>query len=391
MKDGDLIGICILFMCFSLALATVVYLLKPSGTPVGLQAAVASIFTGTATATATATTSAPDTATVTTSAPDATTAPYVTQPPLTRYANFDLLGDDVSSSAVDASQCAVLCSGSQSCQFFVTDSAGKQCWLKKNPTSFSQNGDRVAYAPAGFTPPSTQFAPLMNFDHGGDDMPNQPLKKNQADCNQACVDTAGCQYYVVDSAGNNCYLKQDSAMKTFQRRSGLTTWVPPSASLPWSSRPAYDNTGTDVQYLETDPTTCGWKCGANAQCQFYVTDTAGTKCWLKATQGDDVPNADRATWAAPGQVFQPKLYVYTDSNFKGQSQWFYPGRYGWLPVWKFPNDAMSSLKVPPGFKVTLWDSKDFGGKSLVLGPGEYADLKVQKFNDIASALEFYAA
>lgn len=392
-KVGLIFAILCLFLIFSSAIAAAAYFSKSTSvaagttqTPNGQAATSQAASTVAASAVITA---APTSASAASGSMPFTNAPVV----LKRVVNFDLPGDNVADSATDPKTCSVLCTTTDGCSYYITDSAGQHCWLMKNPQALVQRGDRISYVSPNMQVPTPQFSRVANYDHWGDDLPSMPLKKNQADCNQACIDTAGCQYYVVDSAGNNCFLKNASADKpALQKRAGFDTWIPPGKVLPWSQRAGYDNTGNDLQYFDTDPITCSYNCGANTDCQFYITDTAGKKCWLKKSQGDDIPNNDRATWAAPGQAFQPKLYVWTDASFKGQSQWFYPGSYGWLPVWNFPSDAMSSLKVPPGFKVRLWDNKDMqGGRNIELGPGDYPNLKDQNFNDITSALQYYAA
>ena len=52
---------------------------------------------------------------------------------------------------------------------------------------------------------------------------------------------------------------------------------------------------------------------------------------------------------------------------------FFQGNYSVLDVGKFnlntmglPNDSISSVRVPPGYKVTLYEHIDFMGESLVL-------------------------
>ncbi|RYF11527.1 MAG: hypothetical protein EOO40_03170, partial [Deltaproteobacteria bacterium] len=303
---GAMLKGCFVFLvlvCLLASAAYAIYVTQPAsgttGAPITLVSSISSTVSNLIASTTlppAATTLAPTTA----AAAAATVAPATARPlTLTRFANFELLGDDVSSSTgTDPDTCAVLCSGSQSCTFYVTDAAGKQCWLRKNPSGFARNGDRIAYAPVGSTPPATQFNLLNNYDHWGDDMATTPwpLKKNQADCNQACIDTAGCSYYVVDSVGNNCFLKTGQN-PGLQQRTGFSAWLPSGFPLPWTKRQGYDNYGTNIQYYDTDPGTCGKNCGATAGCQFYVTDTSGTKCWLKSSVGLDQADTNRNTWA----------------------------------------------------------------------------------------------
>ena len=414
----DLLAKCclglLLLMCLSALVGSLVAVVKQSQaateqtttpavtgqatTPAVTGGATTPVVTGGATAAtaatgstaATAATAATTTRAATVTTPAATTA--APAPPV-RTANYDLSGDNVSYSLADPLTCASLCTQHDDCSFYITDSAGKQCWLKKNPGTFTKNGDRIVYAPAAVKPPVTSFTALLGYDAPGADIQTNPwpLSKKQPDCNQACLDSAGCSYYVVDSANNRCWLKSGT-QPGWQKHSGLDTYVPDGVAMPWTARTGYDNAGTDLAYSVTDPASCARQCAANNACQFYVTDSDGKQCWLKSGVGEDRPTGNRTTWTFPGQPLSPKLYIWVDANFSGQSAWFWPGSYGWLPVWNFPSDALSSLKVPPGFKVRLWDNKDFaGGKNIELAAGDYPNLKDQGFNDICSALQYYPA
>jgi len=54
--------------------------------------------------------------------------------------------------------------------------------------------------------------------------------------------------------------------------------------------------------------------------------------------------------------------VYKDSNYRGKSQRLDPGKYNWADIKKngaIGDDCISSLKVPSGYKVTLYHDPDF--------------------------------
>ena len=53
----------------------------------------------------------------------------------------------------------------------------------------------------------------------------------------------------------------------------------------------------------------------------------------------------------------------------------------------FNHDVISSVKVPEGVTVTIFEHPDLKGRSLTLDPGEYKDLRIFGFNDVASSLE----
>ena len=249
------------------------------------------------------------------------------------------------------------------------------------------------------TPDSTRaFKQLVGWDHSGDDL--YVLKGlAQPDCNAACASTSSCHMYVVDIAGGLCYLKTlpgDRTRPMLQKKSGLDAWLASNMTLPWSARPGFDNGGDELQALDVDPLTCGYTCGATAGCQFYVTDTSGTKCWLKKSVGYDTSDPGRQTWAAPGQKFAPIVEMWTQANYKGYyKSLLQPGDYNDFPI-KFPASLfqiklVTSLKVPPGFRVKFWQNKDYSGKSYELAAGVYPDLNLQGIHigDVLS-LQCYA-
>lgn len=400
MKNGLVSGLLLLALfCFffssvaslfyQASVATQAVTLAVTGTAKASATPTAGAVTGTSAPTA-APTSAPSAsgATTATAAPSATVAPVVYM----RYANQDLVGSDVSSSATDPATCAVLCNNNTSCMFYVTDSAGKQCWLKKDPTGFTQNSDRVSFATASAgTPAPSVYAPILNWDSSGNDLNTTPwpLNKSQPDCQQACQDTAGCAYYVVDSSNNRCFLKT-SGTPDWKQNGSLTTWSNPSLTLPWTERAGYDNDGPDINPAPlsvANVTGCGQACGANPACKFFVTDTSGTQCWLKSAAGNDFPQSTRNAWLALGQAFAPKTTLYANCNFGGTQVAFAPGEYDTMR--SFPNDALSSLRVPPGFAVTLFADTKFGGASKTV-TGDVPCLVSQGFNDKTSSFKYYA-
>jgi hypothetical protein len=58
--------------------------------------------------------------------------------------------------------------------------------------------------------------------------------------------------------------------------------------------------------------------------------------------------------------------IYNDTNYTGTSLTLMPGRYGSLSNLGFSNDALSSVKVPSGWRVTLFADYEFSGNATVL-------------------------
>ena len=67
--------------------------------------------------------------------------------------------------------------------------------------------------------------------------------------------------------------------------------------------------------------------------------------------------------------YQPNDYqvvIYTDTEYKGQSVSLLPGMYGTMSQVNFPDDALSSLIVPQGYRVVIYEFENFRGKSYTI-------------------------
>ncbi|WP_300752578.1 beta/gamma crystallin-related protein [Janthinobacterium sp.] len=76
--------------------------------------------------------------------------------------------------------------------------------------------------------------------------------------------------------------------------------------------------------------------------------------------------------------------VYADANFSGKNQVLQPGRYDMAALGIVGNDAISSLKIPAGWSVTLYEHAGFQGRSKRIA----ADTVMldDGFNDLASSI-----
>jgi hypothetical protein len=61
-----------------------------------------------------------------------------------------------------------------------------------------------------------------------------------------------------------------------------------------------------------------------------------------------------------------KVVIYVDEDYKGQSASLLPGTYATMAQAGFPDKAMSSLIVPPGYRVVIYDQENFRGKSYTI-------------------------
>lgn len=58
--------------------------------------------------------------------------------------------------------------------------------------------------------------------------------------------------------------------------------------------------------------------------------------------------------------------AYVDDQYRGSSQAFVAGEYNNVDLIAIGNDKITSLRIPAGYKVTLYEHKDYGGSSVEL-------------------------
>ncbi|HMT74139.1 MAG TPA: beta/gamma crystallin-related protein [Chitinophagaceae bacterium] len=83
------------------------------------------------------------------------------------------------------------------------------------------------------------------------------------------------------------------------------------------------------------------------------------------------------------------VVIYTDANYKGQSSYLLPGSYFTMSqAGGFPAKALSSLHVPPGFKVVIYEEENFGGKSMTITDSR-SGFSFSNWNDRAASIKVY--
>lgn len=83
---------------------------------------------------------------------------------------------------------------------------------------------------------------------------------------------------------------------------------------------------------------------------------------------------------------EPMVTLYKD-DFAGASKKLAPGQYEFAEFGNIDNDQLSSIKIPKGMKVILYEHSGFSGKSLTLTSDTRASYLVKnKFNDATSSL-----
>lgn len=76
------------------------------------------------------------------------------------------------------------------------------------------------------------------------------------------------------------------------------------------------------------------------------------------------------------------VLLYEHKDFGGRSFVLPPGNYKWIEDAGIPNDLISSVKVPAGWKLVAYEHKDFGGRSRsITGNNSF----ISDFNDMLSS------
>jgi Ca2+-binding RTX toxin-like protein len=87
------------------------------------------------------------------------------------------------------------------------------------------------------------------------------------------------------------------------------------------------------------------------------------------------------------QIIQgPSIEIFQHDNYGGNSFRLAPGKYNNIDLGSVGNDQLSSLKVPRGLTVILYEYGDFQGKQKVFNSGDYSSVGGD-FNDQTSSIE----
>lgn len=83
------------------------------------------------------------------------------------------------------------------------------------------------------------------------------------------------------------------------------------------------------------------------------------------------------------------VVIYTDAGYKGQAVTLLPGTYASMQVLNgFPDKALSSIQIPPGYRVILYDQENLRGKSYTLTSSR-SSFSLTNWNDRTSSIAVY--
>lgn len=98
---------------------------------------------------------------------------------------------------------------------------------------------------------------------------------------------------------------------------------------------------------------------------------------------------DRGGWNNGSTPVATELILYSDANYKGQSVTLLPGTYHTMAAANgFPERALSSIQIPPGYRVVLYDQPNLRGKSYTLTASR-SSFSLTSWNDRAMSIAVY--
>lgn len=119
---------------------------------------------------------------------------------------------------------------------------------------------------------------------------------------------------------------------------------------------------------------------------LVITEDAPMKYLLAKGYGQVAQNVSLVVAPYTPASAGPGVAIYKD-NFSGASKKLTEGFYDFTDLGAVDNDQLSSVKIPKGWSVTLYEHKESKGRSLVLTADANAALLIKnKFNDVTSSI-----
>ena len=88
------------------------------------------------------------------------------------------------------------------------------------------------------------------------------------------------------------------------------------------------------------------------------------------------------------QPANERVILYSDANYKGLSASVLPGTYSTMQQAGFIDNNLSSLFLPPGYRIVLYEFENFGGKTYTITATK-SSFSISKWNDKASSIAIY--
>ncbi len=88
------------------------------------------------------------------------------------------------------------------------------------------------------------------------------------------------------------------------------------------------------------------------------------------------------------QQTEEKVILYSDGSFKGLSSSVLPGTYSTMAQAGFTDNNLSSLFLPPGYRIVLYEFENFGGKNYTITATK-SGFSISGWNDKTSSIKIY--
>lgn len=153
-----------------------------------------------------------------------------------------------------------------------------------------------------------------------------------------------------------------------------TLWFKSNVSTNWVDAHYSLNNGAQQNVRMT---------AANGRYEQKLTVASGNVIgyWFTYNNGSPAYDTPRFSYTVSGNTATGAVCFFADVNYTGASTCVSADS-GWIgSTW---NDRISSVKVAPGYRVTLFNDINFGGSSLAL-TGDEPNLVNRGFNDLASS------
>jgi hypothetical protein len=124
----------------------------------------------------------------------------------------------------------------------------------------------------------------------------------------------------------------------------------------------------------------------NSTCLGYATNNKIGSLVIEAKSGYNNNNYPNNNY--PNNTNEPVVTIYSDEDYKGLSASLLPGTYATMEQAGFPNDALSSLTLPEGYRVVIWEFENFKGKSYTITRSKPGFL-LSNWNDKTSSIAVY--
>jgi uncharacterized protein YbdZ (MbtH family) len=120
-----------------------------------------------------------------------------------------------------------------------------------------------------------------------------------------------------------------------------------------------------------------------SDCSYVGNDFNNQTSSIRVERGNSMPPVHPPVYPPAPAPNKHQVSIYSDANYRGAVQMLEKGWYN-VDKLRIGNDVLSSLRVPAGWRVTLFEHRDFKGRSKVLRSD--CSYIGDDFNDLTSSI-----